>query len=64
MKPAPKSDQQMFTRRTLAGRWAKSTMTLKRMEKSGQLRFLKIGNSVRYLPEEVERIERGAMVSR
>lgn len=54
----------MFTRRTLSARWKCSTETLKRREKAGLIRFLKLGKSVRYLPEEIERIEREAMVSR
>ena len=54
----------MLTRRTLAARWSVSTETLKRREKAGQLAFLKLGKSVRYLPETIERIEREAMVSR
>lgn len=57
------SDQkQHYTRRTLADRWQVSTETLKRREKAGQLAFLKLGKSVRYLPEEIERIEREATV--
>jgi hypothetical protein len=62
MKTQP--EPHMFTRRTLAARWAKHIESLKRMEKSGQLHFLKLGRDVRYLPEEIERIEREAMVSR
>lgn len=64
MKKTIESVTQMFTRRTLSGRWAKSTMSLKRMEKSGQLPFLKIGRDVRYRPEDIEKIEREAMASR
>jgi hypothetical protein len=33
------------------------------MEKSGELPFLKIGRDVRYRPEDIEKIEREAMVS-
>jgi len=52
-----------FTRRTLAERWVKSTMSLKRMEKAGLLPFLKLGRDVRYRHEDIERIEREASVS-
>ncbi|MCK9589282.1 MAG: hypothetical protein WC003_14835 [Terrimicrobiaceae bacterium] len=62
MKKQP--EPHMLTRRILAARWEKSTMSLKRMEKSGQLPFLKLGRDVRYRPEDIERIEREAMVSR
>jgi len=59
MKP-----QQHYTRRTLAERWQCSTMTLKRREKAGILPFMKLGRGVRYLAEDVERIENEAMVRR
>jgi len=39
-------------------------MSLKRMEKSGELPFLKIGRDVRYRPEDIEKIEQEALVSR
>lgn len=61
MKPLEKPH---YTRRTLSERWQCSTETLKRREKAGLLAFLKLGKSVRYLPEEIERIEREAIVSR
>ena len=51
-----------YTRRTLSERWQCSIETLKRREKAGKLGFLKLGKSVRYLPEEIERIEREAIV--
>lgn len=37
-------------------------MTLKRREKDGILPFMKLGRGVRYLAEDVERIEKEAMV--
>lgn len=58
------SQAQHYTRRTLSQRWAVSTETLKRREKAGKLPCLKLGKSVRYRIEDIERIEREALVSR
>lgn len=54
----------LFTRRTLSLRWQCSIETLKRAERAGKLRFLKIGRGVRYRREVIEEIERQAEVSR
>jgi len=56
--------QRHYTRRTLAERWQCSTMTLKRREMAGILPFMKLGRGIRYLVEDVERIEKEAMVRR
>ena len=55
---------QHYTRRSLAARWQCSTETLKRREKAGQLPFLKLGKSVRYRSDVIEKIEAQAEVSR
>jgi len=52
-----------YTRRSLAERWQVSTETLKRREKAGKLPFLKLGKSVRYRSDVVERIESQAEVN-
>ena len=49
--------RRLWTRDDLSGRWQKSIESLKRMEKAGLLRALKIGRSVRYRLEDIERIE-------
>ena len=53
---------QLKTRPELANRWQKSIESIKRMEKAGLLRALKIGRSVRYRIAEIERIEAEAEV--
>lgn len=64
---APMSTTQQtphYTRRTLAARWQCSIETLKRREKAGHLPFLKLGKSVRYRADVIERIEAQAEVAR
>jgi hypothetical protein len=53
-----------FTRSQLARRWAVSAETLKRRERAGILRPLKLGRGVRYKVADVERVEAEAEVSR
>ena len=53
---------QLKTRRDVANRWQKSIESIKRMEKAGLLRALKIGRSVRYKIEDIERVEAEAEV--
>lgn len=53
-----------LTRRTLAARWVCSIETLKRRERAGILRCLKIGRGVLYRLEDIEEIEAQAEVFR
>jgi hypothetical protein len=48
---------QLLSRRELANRWGVTIETLRRREKAGKLPFLKMGRRVKYLPEDIERIE-------
>lgn len=57
MKRPANTEKPFIKRRGLSERWMKSIMTLKRMEKAGQLPFLKIGKDVLYRMSDVERIE-------
>ena len=60
-----KTDQiEMLTRRDLAHRWRVSTETLKRREKDGLLRALKIGKGVRYRLSDILNFEAEAEVVR
>ena len=58
---APKDDSQ-FTRKELAERWKTSIESLKRREKTGLLRALKIGRTVRYRLSDVLAAEEAAAV--
>ena len=51
---------QLLSRRELANRWGVTIETLRRREKAGKLPFLKMGRRVKYLPEDIERIERSS----
>jgi hypothetical protein len=53
---------QRLTRNNVSERWQVSIMTLKRMERAGLLPALKLGRSVRYRLEDIERIEAEAEV--
>ena len=55
---------EMLTRRDLAHRWRVSTETLKRREKAGLLRALKIGKGVRYRLSDILNFEAEAEVVR
>ena len=55
---------EMLTRRDLAHRWRVSTETLKRREKAGLLRALKIGHGVRYRLSDILNFEAEAEVVR
>ena len=55
---------EMLTRRDLAHRWRVSTETLKRREKAGLLRALKIGKGVRYRLSDILNFEAEAEVIR
>ncbi len=53
---------QLVTRRELSDRWKLSVETLKRRERSGVLRCLKLGRGVRYRLSDVEHLEADAEV--
>ena len=55
---------EMLTRRDLACRWRVSIETLKRREKAGLLRALKIGNGIRYRLSDILNFEASAEVVR
>ena len=55
---------EMLTRRDLARRWRVSTETLKRREKAGLLRALKIGHGIRYRLSDILNFEASAEVVR
>jgi hypothetical protein len=55
---------EMLTRRDLASRWRVSTETLKRREKAGLLRALKIGRGIRYRFADIVAFEAEAEVAR
>jgi hypothetical protein len=55
--------EQLLTRSDLSRRWSVSLETLKRRERAGILRYLKLGRGVRYRIEEVKRIEQEAEVT-
>jgi hypothetical protein len=56
--------EQLLTRRDLAERWRVSGETLKRRERAGLLRALKIGRGVRYRLGDILAFEKGAEVAR
>ena len=62
-KRAPNAETPFTNRPRLAERWFCSTMKLKRMERAGLLRPLKIGKDVLYRMSDVERIEQQAEAS-
>jgi hypothetical protein len=51
-----------LTRKGLADRWQLSVETLKRRERCGILRCLKLGRGVRYRLADIERLEADAEV--
>ena len=55
---------EMLTRRGLSSRWCVSIETLKRREKAGQLRALKIGRGVRYRLSDILAFEKDAEIAR
>jgi hypothetical protein len=55
---------ELLTRRELCHRWRVSGETLKRRERAGILRPLKLGRGVRYRLADIERVEAQAEVSR
>lgn len=57
--PPPKDDSQ-FTRKQLAERWKTSTETIKRRERAGLLKAIKLGRTVRYRLSDVLAVEEGA----
>jgi hypothetical protein len=61
MKPQDKPVQ-LVTRRELSDRWQLSIETLKRRERCGVLRVLKLGRGVRYRLADIERLEVDAEV--
>jgi hypothetical protein len=65
-KPAVASGSganQFISRRTLCARWEKSSMSLRRMEKSGVLKSYRIGRDARYRLDEVTALEASWKVS-
>jgi len=42
------SDDDQFSRKRLAKRWAVTTKTVKRRERAGLIRSIKMGRSIRY----------------
>jgi hypothetical protein len=52
----------LLTRREIANRWRQSTETIKRRERTGFLRALKLGRSVRCRLSEVVAFERAAEI--
>ena len=57
------SQSRLFTRKELADRWRVSIETLKRRERAGLLRALKLGKGVRYRLGDIQRLEAEAEVS-
>jgi hypothetical protein len=53
---------QLVTRRELSDRWKLSVETLKRRERCGVLRVLKLGRGVRYRLADIQRLEADAEV--
>jgi hypothetical protein len=54
----------LLTRREIANRWRQSTETIKRRERAGFLRALKLGRSVRYRLSEVVAFEKASEIER
>jgi len=54
----------MLTRRELAARWRVSKETLKRKERAGLLRAIRIGRGVRYYAADILAFEKAAEVTR
>jgi hypothetical protein len=59
---SPDKPARLLTRKGLADRWQMSTETLKRRERAGVLRVLKLGRGVRYRLSDVEALEAAAEV--
>jgi excisionase family DNA binding protein len=53
------NNPEYFSLQELAVRWKLSDPTLRRMMKDGRLATFRMGNRIRVLAEEVERIENG-----
>ena len=53
----------LLTRREIANRWRQSTETIKRRERAGFLRALKLGRNVRYRLSDVLEFERSAEIA-
>jgi hypothetical protein len=58
----PNKATRLLTRKGLADRWSMSIETLKRRERAGVLRVLKLGRGVRYRLSDVEALEEAAEV--
>ena len=56
------AEETFLSRSDLARRWGLSTMTIRRREKSGTIRFLKLGRGIRIRLSEIERIEAEAEI--
>jgi hypothetical protein len=54
----------LLTRREVAERWRQSTETIKRRERAGVLRALKLGRGVRYRLADVVAFEKAAQIGR
>lgn len=55
--PDTGTQQQFISRRSLAARWDKSVMSIKRMEKSGVLISYRIGRDARYSLRDIAELE-------
>lgn len=53
-----------ISRKSLSIRWEVSTMTLRRMQKSGELKAYYLGRDTRYLISDIEEIEKMACVNK
>ena len=61
-KPGIEKQPLFITRHGLADRWLVSTETLKRKERAGLLRPLKIGNAIRYRMSDILAFEKAAEI--
>jgi hypothetical protein len=55
--------KKFISRRELCERWGISAMSIRRMQKAGKITAYYIGRDCRYLLEQVEAIERAAVVA-
>jgi hypothetical protein len=62
MKPSSDFNKRLLSRKTLADRWSMSTATLKKREKDGFLKAIKLGPIIRYRLSDIEALEAAAEV--
>ena len=53
-----------ISRKSLSIRWGVSTMTLRRMQNSGELKAYYLGRDARYLISDIEELEKIACVNK